>query len=175
MKARWTGLGIVGVALIVASCSKKEEPSYHTIPPKPCIVSTGIPDSTMGRLGIQTIQIGNNVRVVIPTDSIFKDRGTQIKHSAYPALDDLAKFLARYPNHRMIVTGYTDELGTSDRDQRLSEHQAQSLITYLWTKGIHHECLTPIGIGKAESQTVASNRSLNGKAFNRRIEINFRV
>ena len=175
MKVRWTGLGIVGMALVLTSCSKKEEPTYQTIPPKPCIVSTGLPDSTMGRLGIQMIQIGNNVRVIIPTDGIFRDRGTEIKTSAYPALNDIAVFLSQYPNRRMVVTGHTDELGTFARDQRLSEHQAQSLITYLWTLGIPHECLTPIGIGKDENFTVASNRSLNGKAANRRLEINFRV
>ncbi len=175
MKARWIGLGIIGIALILTSCSSKEEPRYKTIPPKPCIVSTGLPDNAMGRLGIQTIQIGQNVRIIIPTDGVFKDRGTEIKTSAYDGLNDLASLLAQYPNHRMVVTGYTDELGTYARDQKLSEHQAQSLITYLWTQGIHHECLTPVGIGKEETQTIASNRSINGKAYNRRIEINFRV
>ena len=176
MKVRWTGFGIVGIALVLVSCSsKKEEPVYRTLPPKPCIVSTGLPDSSMGRLGIQTTQIGRNVRIIIPTDGVFRDRGTEIKTSAYPALNDLAGYLAQYPRHRMVVTGHTDELGTYARDQRLSEHQAQSLITYLWTQGIPHECLTPVGIGKDENFTVSSNRSLNGKADNRRLEINFRV
>jgi outer membrane protein OmpA-like peptidoglycan-associated protein len=113
---------------------------------------------------------------VIPSDNIFVDsRGTEIKPSATDALNDLADYLAKYRNHRMVVTGYTDELGTYHRDAVLSEHQAQALITYLWTRGIAHECLTPVGMGKDESQTVASNRSINGKAYNRRLEINFRA
>jgi outer membrane protein OmpA-like peptidoglycan-associated protein len=129
----------------------------------------------MGRLGIQTIQIGNNIRVIIPSDVIFKDRTSEIEPSAYSGLNGLADFLRQYSNRRMVVSGYTDELGTYHRDAVLSEHQAQSLITYLWTQGIAHQCLTAVGMGKDESGTIASNRSLNGKAYNRRIEITFRA
>lgn len=177
MRVLWTGLGILGVAVLLTGCSSntEEQPHYKTAVQKPCIVPTDLSDSDMGRLGIQIIQIGHNIRIVIPTDDVFKDRTPEIKTSAYSGLNSVAGFLARYPERRMVVTGYTDELGTYERDAKLSEHQAQSLITYFWTQGIAHQCLTAVGMGKDESGTVASNRSINGKAYNRRIEITFRV
>ncbi|HEV2614764.1 MAG TPA: OmpA family protein [Gammaproteobacteria bacterium] len=176
MRVLWTGLGILGLAVLLTSCGKTEAPVYQTPVPKPCIIPTNLPNNAMGKLGIQVIQIGKNVRIVIPSDNIFKDsRYTELDPKAYPALDDLASLLKKYPNRRMIVTGYTDEMGTYRRDAALSEHQAQSLITYLWTQGVPHECLIPIGMGKDDSGTVSSNRSIDGKADNRRIEITFRA
>lgn len=175
MRVLWTGLSILGIAVLLSGCGKTEEPHYQTPIKKPCLIPSDLPNNPMGQLGIQTIQIGQNVRIVIPSDGVFKERTAEIKPSAYKGLDDLADYLKKHANHRMVVSGYTDELGTYRRDAKLSEHQAQSLITYLWTKGVAHECLTPVGIGKDYTGTVASNRTLLGKSYNRRLEINFRV
>lgn len=180
MKRLWTGLGILGIAVTLISCSSNtDQPDqithYKTPVQKPCIIPTNLANNALGQLGIQVIQIGNNIRIVIPSDKVFYDRSAEIRDTAYPALDELASTLSPYQYRRMVVAGYTDELGTYHRDQVLSLHQAQNLITYLWTKGISHDCLTPIGIGKDDAQTVASNRSIEGKAANRRIEITFRV
>jgi len=178
MRVLWTGLGILGIAVLLTGCGSsntEDQPHYKTAVHKPCLVPTGLADNDVNKLGIQIIQIGHNVRIIIPTDGVFVDRTPEIKTSAYAGLNNVASFLAQYPERRIVVTGYTDELGTYERDAKLSELQAQSLITYLWTQGIAHQCLTAIGMGKDETGTVASNRSLNGKAYNRRIEITFRA
>lgn len=175
MKPSWTCLGALGLALILAGCSSSTPPPAQDPPAQACIVSTGLPDTAIGRLGIQVIQIGQTMRIVIPADTVFEGRTANIKESAHDGLNDVADILAKYPNRRMAVIGYTDELGSYSSDASLSELQAQSLITYFWTRGVPHKCLQPVGYGKDESGTVASNRSINGKTANRRVEIIFRV
>jgi hypothetical protein len=154
-----------------ASCDKcKPEPVIL-----PCIIPSDLPNTAMGRLGIHDITIGNIHRIIVPTDPIFEVRSARIRDNAYPGLSQLAGYLHHYTPTRMAVTGYTDSLGSYPEDQKLSEKQARNLITYLWTQGIAHECLSPIGIGKDEHYTIASNRGVDGSVTNRRIEITFKA
>lgn len=128
----------------------------------------------MGRLGIRDIQINNTHRIIVPTDKIFEPRSARIMDSAYPGLSQLADYLHKFTPVPMAVSGYTDSLGSYPEDQTLSDKQARSLISYFWTHGIAHECLMPMGIGKDENYTIASNRGVDGSVANRRIEITFK-
>jgi outer membrane protein OmpA-like peptidoglycan-associated protein len=139
----------------------------------PCIIPNGLPDDAMGRLGIQVIHLGNKWRIIVPVDPVFDIRSPDIRESAYPALNLLAKRIRHFIPRCISVKGYTDSLGGYYEDDWLSEMQARSLITYLWTQGVPHECLTPAGKGKDDAYTVASNRYVDGAAANRRIEITF--
>ena len=156
------------------ACSSSSKPIICKDTPEPaCMVSTGLPNNSIGQLGIQIIQVGRHVRIIIPSDAVFDGRTAEIKSSAHNGLNALANFLAKYPNHKIIVTGYTDNLGTYQADAALCEHQAQNLITYFWTRGVPHQCLTAVGMGKNSLTTISSNRSINGKTANRRVEITF--
>jgi len=154
-----------------ANCDKcKPEPIIL-----PCMIPNDLPNTPMGRLGIHDIQVRDIHRIIVPVDSVFEVRSARILDNAKPGLSDLAKYLKSYTPTRMAVSGYTDSLGSYPEDQQLSEKQARSLITYLWTQGVPHECLSPIGIGKDDKYTIASNRSVDGSATNRRIEITFKA
>jgi outer membrane protein OmpA-like peptidoglycan-associated protein len=170
-KLRWCLL-VVAVASFLGACAQKVDP-YANPNIKPCIIPSDLPDTPAGRLGIRTIKIAHTYRIIIPTDTVFEVRSAEIKDSAYPGLKELAQQLKRFAPLQMGVTGYTDSLGSYFDDQKLSEQQARSLITFLWTQGVPHECLIPIGIGKDERNTIASNRSVEGSLANRRLEITF--
>ena len=70
---------------------------------------------------------------------------------------------------RVTVTGYTDAQGAHAHNVRLSEARARAVATYLRTGGLQAEQFTTVGRGAAEP--VASNATAEGRAQNRRVEI----
>lgn len=70
---------------------------------------------------------------------------------------------------RVTVTGYTDSQGTRAYNVRLSEVRARAVAAYLRTGGLRSEHVVTIGKGAAEP--VASNATADGRAQNRRVEI----
>jgi outer membrane protein OmpA-like peptidoglycan-associated protein len=70
------------------------------------------------------------------------------------------------------VAGHTDATGTDEYNQGLSERRARSVVDYLVGKGIDRSRLDAVGRG--ESQPVADNGTRDGRAQNRRVELNVR-
>ncbi|WP_176042357.1 OmpA family protein [Burkholderia stabilis] len=70
---------------------------------------------------------------------------------------------------RVTVSGYTDSTGSLAHNQRLSEARARSVATYLRTSGLQAGQFVSEGMGPADP--VASNETAEGRAQNRRVEI----
>ena len=70
---------------------------------------------------------------------------------------------------RITVTGHTDSIGSETYNQKLSVQRAQSVASYLGSKGFDVSKMS-IG-GKGELQPVASNSTKSGRAQNRRVEV----
>ena len=87
-------------------------------------------------------------------------------------LNNLGSFLKDFPKARGEISGYTDNVGNNKHNQKLSERRAISVRAYIMKKfGIAPERLTAKGYG--ESKPVASNKTKEGRAKNRRVETNF--
>ena len=85
-------------------------------------------------------------------------------------LDQAVDTLKRYPQVHVTVAGYTDSVGTPKYNQALSERRAQIVYDYLTSHGIDASRLDgPIGHG--ENDPVASNKTADGRARNRRTEL----
>jgi OOP family OmpA-OmpF porin len=69
------------------------------------------------------------------------------------------------------VTGHTDSLGTEPYNQKLSERRAQAVQTFLIDKGVKPERIKTDG--KGPHVPIATNKTLSGRAMNRRTEIEF--
>jgi outer membrane protein OmpA-like peptidoglycan-associated protein len=67
------------------------------------------------------------------------------------------------------VEGYTDNVGSDDYNQLLSEHRAGSVRDYLTQAGIASDSVTAKGFGK--TQPVSSNNTSIGRQLNRRVEL----
>ena len=89
------------------------------------------------------------------------------------AMISLDKNLERLSNHadlNIFIQGYTDSTGPEDYNQKLSERRAQAVYDYFSSKGVTPERMKTLGYG--ESQPVADNSTAQGRALNRRAEIN---
>lgn len=102
---------------------------------------------------------------------LFFDTGKdQLNGDSKPALDEISKALKDDVNLNLYVVGHTDNVGSLQSNQQLSERRAASIIQSLTNDfGISADRLLPIGVGLAAP--VASNDTEDGRALNRRVEL----
>jgi OmpA-OmpF porin, OOP family len=86
-----------------------------------------------------------------------------------PVLDEAAETLKANPNVKIYVNGYCDAIGSARYNLRLSQRRAEAVATYLEDRGIPSSQLIPQGFGK--TNFVATNRTAEGRAQNRRVEL----
>ncbi|MFO1090945.1 MAG: OmpA family protein [Hyphomicrobiales bacterium] len=84
-------------------------------------------------------------------------------------LNDIAVTLKNNPQWTLRVVGYTDSIGDPGYNQRLSEQRAQAVVTALTQRGINPARLTYEGMG--EANPIGDNKTLQGRALNRRVEL----
>jgi OOP family OmpA-OmpF porin len=86
-----------------------------------------------------------------------------------PVLDEAAETLKANPNVKVYVNGYCDAIGSASYNLRLSQRRAEAVAGYLENEGIPASQLIPQGFGKTDF--VATNRTAEGRAQNRRVEL----
>jgi len=107
----------------------------------------------------------------VEVPGIFFDFGkSDVKPESKPAFDEVAKMLKANPSMRVWVVGHTDNVGTLDANMKLSEARAASVAKALVTNyGINTARLK--GCGAGPLAPVASNKTEEGRAKNRRVEL----
>ena len=99
----------------------------------------------------------------------FATNQTTILPSSEGALKTLYDFLSTNANSRIKIIGHTDSVGKDDFNQRLSEGRANAIREELIKRGIAADRLEAEGRG--ESEPMADNETEEGRALNRRVEI----
>lgn len=105
--------------------------------------------------------------------SLFKFDSDKIAEENYAGLDVVAEFLKETPNATVKVEGHTDNIGTKEYNQNLSERRAKSVANYLINKGVDSSKITTEGFGY--SKPLATNKTKEGRAQNRRTELKFKI
>ncbi len=102
---------------------------------------------------------------------IFFDTGkSDLKGESDPALAEIAKLLTQNPALKVFIVGHTDMVGDPAANLKLSQARAQSVVNALVSRhGIAVVRLTPYGAGSFAP--VASNKTEEGRAQNRRVEL----
>jgi outer membrane protein OmpA-like peptidoglycan-associated protein len=122
--------------------------------------------------GVQIVLVGDNLRLILPTERFFVQNSATLNANYYPVLDQIATFLAGLNKYVVTVGGFTDNIGDSMRNLALSRQQAQAIATYLWQHNSDIRLLNAVGYG--EAMPIASNATVKGQTMNRRVEINLR-
>lgn len=100
----------------------------------------------------------------------FDTDKTEIKPESKPALEEMAKMLKSSPELRVLIVGHTDSTGDMTYNMGLSKRRAESVVKYLKDHyNIAGARLIPAGVGMLAP--VATNRTEEGRAKNRRVEM----
>lgn len=111
------------------------------------------------------IEVGEIVRL----NNVFFDFNKfEFKPESFPELDRVVKFLSDYPTLEIELSGHTDNIGTFEYNQKLSENRVNAVAEYLFSKGIQRNRIIVIGYG--ETQPADTNESEEGRQKNRRVE-----
>jgi len=108
-------------------------------------------------------------QTVVLNNIFFDIDKFDIKSESETELQTVLKLLRVNPNMKIEISGHTDITGSEEHNKTLSANRANSIKSYLETKGISAARLTSKGYGSTKPN--ASNDTEEGRALNRRIEI----
>ena len=108
-------------------------------------------------------------KVTYAADAFFDFDKSVLKPEGKAKLDDLVSKVKSINLEVIIAVGHTDSIGTDAYNQKLSVRRAEAVKAYLVSKGIEKNRVYTEG--KGEKQPVADNRTAEGRAKNRRVEI----
>ena len=108
-------------------------------------------------------------KVTYAADAFFDFDKSVLKPEGKAKLDDLASKVKDINLEVIIAVGHTDSVGSDAYNQKLSVRRSEAVKAYLVSKGIEKNRVYTEG--KGEEQPVADNKTKEGRAKNRRVEI----
>ena len=119
--------------------------------------------------GVSVTRQGENIMLNMPGNITFQTNSSDINANFYNVLNSVVLVLKEYNKTLIDVMGHTDSTGSDAINQPLSERRAASVGQYLISQGIDARRVATQGFGK--SRPVASNDTPEGRAQNRRVEL----
>jgi outer membrane protein OmpA-like peptidoglycan-associated protein len=107
--------------------------------------------------------------IMLPGSVLFETGKATLKPNAQSKLDKVADALKQQSDAKIIVEGHTDSTGSDKVNMPLSKKRAQSVSSYLESRGVPSSDLQTEGLGS--QRPVADNDTTSGRATNRRVEI----
>ena len=112
-------------------------------------------------------------KVGCPQTTVLKIEFARTKYTilpqSLPQIKKFADYLLNNSDYQVIIYGYTDNKGDHSTNQKLSKNRAKAVMNALINRGIKLTRLTAIGMGS--KQPIADNTTSEGRAKNRRIEV----
>jgi OOP family OmpA-OmpF porin len=142
------------VAVAAPAPEPAPAPAAPAPAPAPAVVVAPVPSSE---------------KVTYAADAFFDFDKAVLKPEAKEKLDDLVSKTKEINLEVIIAVGHTDSVGTDAYNDKLSVKRAESIKTYLTSKGV--EANRVYTEGKGKKQPVADNKTAEGRAKNRRVEI----
>jgi outer membrane protein OmpA-like peptidoglycan-associated protein len=107
--------------------------------------------------------------IVSMSDVLFDLNKATLRSGAQLRLAKVAGIILAYPDLKLEIDGFTDNTGTPQYNQTLSDKRAESVKNFLVGQGVAPDAVTTKCYG--ESNPVASNRTASGRQQNRRVEL----
>jgi len=124
---------------------------------------------TLEASGVSVTRNGDDITLNMPGNVTFGSDSSDIKGSFYDVLNSVALVLNEFDKTLVEVAGHTDNTGSKEYNQSLSERRAASVSAYLRTRSVDADRLIIIGGG--ELYPIADNSTASGRQQNRRVEI----
>jgi outer membrane protein OmpA-like peptidoglycan-associated protein/TPR repeat protein len=116
-------------------------------------------------IALKSISVGNKI---VLRNIFFDFNKATLRPESTAELERLISLLNEFPNMRIEISGHTDNVGSAEYNQKLSENRARAVVEYLVSKGIVSSRLEYKGYGF--TQPIASNETEQGRQENRRTE-----
>ena len=124
---------------------------------------------SLANTNVEVERQGNQIKLVMPENVTFATGSAALSTNAQNALAAAAQTLVQYPDTTLTINGHTDNTGSDAINEPLSRNRAQSVATYLQSRGVSGSRLSTAGYGSR--QPIASNATAEGRAQNRRVEV----
>src|SRR5689334_6767802 len=119
--------------------------------------------------GVSVSRNGDNIVLNMPGNITFQTGSADLNANFYKVLDGVGIVVEEYNKTLIVIEGHTDNVGSDESNQSLSERRAASVGQYLMGKGVNGQRVLTAGFG--ESRPVASNDTDAGRSQNRRVEV----
>ncbi|CAM3588044.1 OmpA family protein [Pontibacter korlensis] len=119
--------------------------------------------------GANVERVGEGIKITFESGILYPVNSAELQPGAKTEIAQLAETLKKYPDTNILIEGHTDNTGTRQINQPLSERRAQSVANYLASMGVDRSRMTTTGY--ADDQPVADNSTEAGRRQNRRVEI----
>lgn len=119
--------------------------------------------------GAQVERVNEGIKITLSENTVnFDFNSAALTAASKNNLDKLSEVMTQYPDTNINVYGHTDSKGSDEYNLALSERRANSVISYLVSKGVARTRLNAMGVG--EKDPIADNTTDAGRAKNRRVE-----
>jgi outer membrane protein OmpA-like peptidoglycan-associated protein len=118
---------------------------------------------------VKVERVGEGIQVTMGSGILFDFNKSTLRPEARRSLTAMAETFKKYNDTNIMITGHTDNVGTDEVNNRLSQQRADAVANYLASLGIDRKRLLTKGLG--ESEPVADNTTAQGRQQNRRVEI----
>ncbi len=119
--------------------------------------------------GVSVTRVGSQIILNMPSNITFDVDSARIRPQFSETLNSVALVLQKFNRTIVDVYGHTDSTGSDSYNQELSQRRAVAVATILANQGVDQRRFYIEGMG--ESDPIASNATENGRAQNRRVEI----
>ena len=127
---------------------------------------------SMQGTGVEVQRQGDQIKLIMPGNITFATDSAEIVSNFYAPLNNLASSFKQFNQNSIEIVGFTDSTGSRQYNMDLSQRRAQSVATYVTAQGADGTRLSTRGA--APDQPIASNATADGRAQNRRVEVNLR-
>ncbi|MGA9117930.1 MAG: OmpA family protein [Bacteroidota bacterium] len=114
-------------------------------------------------------RVGEGIKITFDSGILFVTNSSELQPAAKSNVESLSRILNKYPDTNILIEGDTDNEGTQEYNQKLSERRAQSVADYAKGQGVAGSRISTVGLG--EMNSVASNETAGGRQQNRRVEV----
>ena len=154
-------------ATAIAECDGALKPPAPAPAPAPAPMAAPAPKPAPAPVPVAPV--ATSEKVTFAADAFFDFDKSVLKPEGKAKLDDLVSKMGGINLEVIIAVGHTDSVGTDAYNQKLSVRRSEAVKSYLVAKGVEKNRVYTEG--KGEKQPVADNKTAEGRAKNRRVEI----